>query len=295
MRITKYHALSLALLLSLTGCSNNNEPPAAGKAPAATQQEEKAKAPHAAIKVAPPKADDALQGTVVETFSSGGYTYLLLDNGKEKIWAAMAETPVEVGQKLSLINGPVMKDFHSRTLDRTFAEIVFSAGIKGQNSGAHGQQAQASTKEGSDDGEAAFMEALKGGDTAGAPIEIDPALASGGSTKAIVNFQEIKLDKIQGGYTVGEIFSQAEQLNGKTIKLRGQVVKVSPKIMGTNWYHIQDGTGDPMHNTHDLVVTSNQPAEKGDVLVIEGKVAAKKDFGAGYFYEAIIEQASFSK
>ena len=30
-----------------------------------------------------------------------------------------------------------------------------------------------------------------------------------------------------------------------------------------NWLHIQDGTGDPMNNTHDLVVTTDGEAEKG--------------------------------
>jgi len=107
----------------------------------------------------------------------------------------------------------------------------------------------------------------------------------------VVNYQEIKIDKVVGGYTVSEIFSQAAELNGKTVKLRGKVVKFSPNIMGSNWLHLQDGSGDPMHNTHDLVVTTEQKAAVDDVVVVEGVMTAKKDFGAGYFYEAIIEKA----
>ena len=61
--------------------------------------------------------------------------------------------------------------------------------------------------------------------------------------------------------------------------------------MGKNWIHIQDGTGDPQKNTHDLVVTTDGMAEKGEVVTIEGVVAANKDFGSGYKYEVIIEDA----
>ena len=61
--------------------------------------------------------------------------------------------------------------------------------------------------------------------------------------------------------------------------------------MGKNWIHLQDGTGDPMHNSHDLVVTSAENVEVGNIVTLEGTLAAEKDFGAGYKYDAIIEDA----
>ncbi len=61
--------------------------------------------------------------------------------------------------------------------------------------------------------------------------------------------------------------------------------------MGKNWLHIQDGTGDPGSNTHDLVVTTDGEAEKGAVVTVEGIIAANKDFGSGYKYDVIIEEA----
>jgi len=61
--------------------------------------------------------------------------------------------------------------------------------------------------------------------------------------------------------------------------------------MGKNWIHIQDGTGDPTTNTHDLVVTSSAIVEKDTVISLEGVLAAGKDFGAGYRYDVLIEDA----
>ena len=62
--------------------------------------------------------------------------------------------------------------------------------------------------------------------------------------------------------------------------------------MGRNWLHLQDGTGDPMNNTHDLVVTTATEIGSPDVVTIEGVLSANKDFGAGYTYTVIVENAS---
>jgi aspartyl/asparaginyl-tRNA synthetase len=108
---------------------------------------------------------------------------------------------------------------------------------------------------------------------------------------------ELKVDKAEGenGRTVEQCFAEAEQLDGKAVRVRGKVVKFSPEIMGKNWIHLQDGSGDPMKNTHDLVVTTAETVAKDAVIVIEGVLSKDKDFGAGYRYEAIIEDAKVVK
>ncbi len=65
--------------------------------------------------------------------------------------------------------------------------------------------------------------------------------------------------------------------------------------MGRNWIHLQDGTGNPMQNSHDIVVTSSEHPEINTEITVEGIVAAEKDFGAGYKYAAIIEEATIIK
>ena len=92
--------------------------------------------------------------------------------------------------------------------------------------------------------------------------------------------------------TVAELFAQKTELSGKHVVLRGKVVKYSGGIMGRNWIHLQDGTGDPTAGTHDITVTSRNTTEVGAIVLVEGTVVLDKDFGAGYRYAVIIEDAS---
>jgi len=221
-------------------------------------------------------------GTVVETMDASGYTYMLIDSGKEKTWVAIPQTKIEQGAKVTYDPGMVMKNFASKSLNRTFETIIFSSGLRGEKkSDFHGSKTDDS-----------FSSAVK---TEQAKV-VAPApsmQASGGSSGAIAPFREITVTKSDApnGYSVGEIFSQAKKLNGQKILVRGVVVKVSANIMGRNWVHLQDGTGDPMKNTHDIVATTSENPELNSEITIEGIVAADKDFGAGYKYAAIIEKA----
>ena len=93
--------------------------------------------------------------------------------------------------------------------------------------------------------------------------------------------------------TIAALYKQKTQLVGKSVSVRGKVVKVNNSIMGRNWVHLQDGTGDK--STNDLTVTSNQTAAVGDQITITGKVVIDKDFGAGYAYPVLVEEASIKK
>jgi hypothetical protein len=94
------------------------------------------------------------------------------------------------------------------------------------------------------------------------------------------------------GRTVAELYAEKGELAGKTITLRGKVVKYSAGIMGRNWIHLQDGSGDKAAGTHDITVTSIDSAAVGETILIEGVVTVDKDFGAGYRYDVIVEEAS---
>ena len=66
--------------------------------------------------------------------------------------------------------------------------------------------------------------------------------------------------------------------------------------MGRNWVHLQDGTGNPDDNTHDLVVTTSlEPEADWDIITMEGLLTANKDFGSGYSYDVIIEDANLKQ
>jgi hypothetical protein len=225
-------------------------------------------------------------GVVIEAMNSAGYTYLLIDSGAEKTWVAIPESTVAKGEKVTYKPGMLMKNFSSNTLNRTFDSIIFSPGLTGEKSAPlHGKTA--------DDSFAAAVKSESSKVAVPAPV-MEP---SGGSLGAVTPFQEITVTKSSAanGYSVEEIFSQTKKLNGQKISLRGVVTKVSANIMGRNWIHLQDGTGNPMQNTHDIVATSSELPELNSEITVEGIIAAEKDFGAGYKYAAIIEQATVIK
>jgi len=235
-----------------------------------------------------PSGSPTVTGTVVETMNAAGYTYMLVDSDGKKTWVAIPATTVAQGTEVTYYQGMVMKSFTSKTLNRTFDNLIFSAGLAGEKAGTAPQTAADDT----------FSAALKAEEMAGDPPAPTPeTVTTGGSVGAIAPMEEITVDKAtaENGYTVGEIFSKAKELTGQKVQVHGKVVKFNPKIMGRNWLHLQDGSGDPMQNSHDLVVTTEDTVEVGSIITIDGVLAADKDFGAGYKYAAIVEDASIIK
>ena len=92
--------------------------------------------------------------------------------------------------------------------------------------------------------------------------------------------------------TVAAINQNTAALSGKTISAKGKVVKVNNGIMGRNFVHVQDGTGDATSN--NLIVTSKQTANVGDQVTVSGVVVLNRDFGSGYQYPLLIEDASIT-
>lgn len=105
----------------------------------------------------------------------------------------------------------------------------------------------------------------------------------------------VKVERATGGKTVAEIWAQKKELSGKEVIVRGEVVKFLPAIMGTNWIHLQDGTGSKEKGDNDLSVTTDAVVKQGDVITVKGKLATDKDVGAGYFYPVIIEKAAIER
>jgi len=98
------------------------------------------------------------------------------------------------------------------------------------------------------------------------------------------------LEKAPDGYRIEELFAQRADLAGKTVKVRGRVIKFSPEIMGTNWLHVQDGTGAPGSN--DLTVTTSMALSVGDTVLIEGPLTVDQVLGHGMKYPVMIQGAT---
>lgn len=260
---------------------------------------EKMAAPHGTVE----KEFVSVAGKVLEVADGTEFTYVKIGTAAGEKWVAVPLTDVAVGEEIKISEGEVLINFPSKTLGRTFPELIVAMGIEGKSPKTakgndlvdpHGNPPEQKIQSKTSDSFAAAMQAERGQMAAQQP-DFDPALL--GSNKAIVPFVELKIDKATGknGYTVGELFEKGEALNGKKIKVRGQVVKVSMNIMKKNWLHIQDGTGDTLKNTHDLVVTTSAVPQKGSIVVVEGELHAKRDFGAGYSYPVIVEDAMISE
>jgi len=96
--------------------------------------------------------------------------------------------------------------------------------------------------------------------------------------------------KADGGLTVAEVFEGKDQLAGQPVVVRGRVVKSNPDIMGKNWLHVRDGSG--AEGTNDLTVTTAGAVPNvGDTVVVKGVLSLDKDFGMGYQYDVIVEDA----
>ncbi len=194
-------------------------------------------------------------GRVAETMDSGGYTYVLIDDGTRKVWAAGPQTPVRVGDQVSIPTGMEMTNFKSPSLGRTFDTIYFVGAIK--HVGAAGGDRMAS--------------AHRSIERKGAEVDLTG------------------IDKAAGGYTVSELFARRSELAGHEVAVRGKVVKFTAGVMGKNWIHLRDGSGEAGSN--DLTVTTDATAKVGDTVLVRGKLATDRDLGYGYKYAVIVEDA----
>lgn len=251
-------ALAAACALALAGCGGGED---------AAEQARTMPEGHPPTTAEAP-ATVGVSAEVLETFDSAGYTYLRVRSGEAEQWAAVRETEVEVGEEVVLTNGMLMKDFHSSSLDRTFPEIWFYGSLLRP-------------------GEVAVEAA------GAAPTTVNPG--SEGHPEVVVDAGGVDLSNIQkpaGGMTVAEIHAAKGTLGGKEVLVRGKVVKFTANVMSRNWIHLRDGTGEG--DAADLAVTTDATAKVGQTLLVKGVVAEDKDFGYGYEYDILVEQAEIT-
>lgn len=92
--------------------------------------------------------------------------------------------------------------------------------------------------------------------------------------------------------TVAELYEERAALEGQQVTVQGEVVKVNTGVMQRNFIHVQDGSGDVLQDTNNLVITTQDSAAVGDKVRVTGTVVVDHDFGFGYFYPVLIEKAT---
>ncbi len=222
----------------------------------------------------PVKKAKIFYGKVLEITPVMGYKYLKVDENGTKLWVAIADAPVKVGDNIGYDKRTVMKDFKSKTLDKTFKEIIFANDVY--------LPQKASTPRSMKD---MLGLGAKKDPHAGMGIGMSPQPKEEKPSKPFVK---------KDTYTVEEVHMWRKNLEGKTVTLTGKVYKVSKGIMKRDWVHLGDGTGNEKKLTDDLVFTAPTSSIKaGEKVKATGTVAVDKDFGYGYFYPVIIENATF--
>ncbi len=198
--------------------------------------------------------------TAQEVIQSSNYTYVRVAEDSKESWIAITRQEVEVAKTYYFEPSIEMTNFTSKELKRTFPVILFVAKFSSMPIVA--------------------AEKVMISDP---PKGKQPAVAKEG----------IKVQRAANGITIAELFGKKDAYAGKTVKIKGEVVKYNAQIMGKNWLHIQDGTNS--NGSFDLTITTNEEVKVGDVVTFEGVVALNKDFGAGYSYDVIVEEAKTIK
>ena len=206
-----------------------------------------------------PKAANKIYGKVTDIIQASGYTYAEVDTGTEKVWAAATTTPLNIGDMISFTTEMPMKNFHSNSMKRDFPLIYFVNRFSTDRS------------------------ALKGSNTemASPHSQTKPAAA----TMAVDG-----VHKVEGGNTIAEVYADKGKLNGKAVRVRGKVTKFTADVMNKNWIHIRDSS-----TPEDLTITTSDTAAIDAVVIIEGKLSLDKDYGYGYVYPLVVEDASITK
>lgn len=193
---------------------------------------------------------------VTEVVQASSYSYLKVKENLAKRWVAVTKQDVKVGDVYYYDEALQMTNFKSKDLNRTFDVIYFINQISKTPLSQNKMSGRM------------------------------PAHSGKVKTKQL---STIKLKKADNEITVGQIFAERAAYSAKEFEIRGVVVKVNKQVMGKNWVHVQDGTNDG--GNYDLTITTQDLPAVNDEVTFKGKLTLNKDFGSGYSYEVIMEDA----
>jgi starvation-inducible outer membrane lipoprotein len=203
-----------------------------------------------------PAATQLHKVVVEEVLPTSKYTYLNVSEDGVMTWIAIPKKEVKKGGTYYYRGGLKKTNFKSVEYDRVFETLYLVSDVS-EDPGMSGMAAGASPH----------------GNTApDAPIE-----------------QTTKIDPVPGGITIAELLENRKKYEGQTVRIKGRCVKLNNMIMNRNWIHLQDGS--LKDKTIDLTVTTTENIPLGAIVALEGKIALNKDFGAGYKYDIIMEEA----
>lgn len=191
---------------------------------------------------------------VEEVIQTSSYTYLLVSENGSSYWIAVGRMQAQPKDVYYFNSGLEMVDFKSKELDRVFDKLLLVQVIS--------------------DGKAESI------------IKDKPSTVVKKASPKSSPTVSLESAEDMGVVTLTELFNNSGNYGGKKITVSGKVVKFNAGIMGRNWIHIVDGVSD-----YDLTITTDAVVKIDDKVTFDGIITLNKDFGAGYKYDIIMENA----
>lgn len=189
---------------------------------------------------------------VLEHIPGQRYSYLNVEENGKAYWVATMREEFAVNESYAYNEGIEKMEYTSTELQRTFDRIILVSKLFPVSD--HESHAHANS--------------------------------SNSATKIAPTQEKVIVPK--SSTPIKKIVENSKLFKNKSVEVTGRVVKVNPGIMDRNWIHLQDDT----KNEFDFVCTSNQDIPVGHTVTLKGVITLNKDFGAGYSYDIIMENAT---
>jgi hypothetical protein len=197
--------------------------------------------------------------TIKEVIQTTKYTYFLVDENESEYWIAVTKREAAEGDVIYYSNPLEMNNFVSKELGRTFPSIFFVQNVSNEPTLIGNAASQPMTQQ----------------------------------KPEIVKIDNVKIKPVKGGISISDLYEEQTKFAGNTVIIRGVVARYNHKVIGKNWVHIQDGTD--YSGQFDLAVTTMDSLAVGNTVTFTGTISLNKDYGAGYFYKVIMEEAKASE
>ena len=203
---------------------------------------------------------------VKEVLHSDRYTYLngVADSGDE-FWVAISKNDFNIGDMLAFEDGILKNNFESKEFNRMFETIYLVSKYE-------------RLVKISEDGSVPSIEKSEN------EVKTENSNTSPSKSTTIVN--------ADGSIELSSLLANPRSYKDKSISVYGQVMKVNYNIMGKNWVHIRSQPDDA---SKDLTITTSEKVMEGEKVKFTGVIRIDKDFGAGYKYDVIMEDAKLVK
>lgn len=190
---------------------------------------------------------------LLDTLAGSRYSYLKVKEGDKEFWLATLKSEYTLGEEYIFEQGIYKTDYYSTAFERTFDEIYLVSDLR-----------------------PAFSTPQKNA----LDQMFKPAQAAA----------EDKVEAITpmpGGISIKELIQNSERYINQEVLLSVKVVKINANIMDRHWLHLKDGSFD----SFDLVATTQTAVPAGHTVNLKAVLHKDVDFGAGYSYDLILENA----